>query len=530
MSYTKNSWTDILPAAVKAKLEAIENALKYVNDERDKESTPGRALVEAATVADQRTALGLGDSATKNVGTAAGTVAAGDDERIPALGAVQIAKGISTIKDASHYCPVDNSTARDHSGNLLIGTLTGASYVTGLNGYGKAVALNGVTGKISFGDVCKITGELVIAAIINFANLPVGESAGIVKKHNGTTDHFGYHLSVLITGALYFYVSSTEKPGGSCVLQTSDKLSAGTHTIVAVYKPSTYMRIYIDGVLSKEVTTNVPASIYNNTEPLVVGANITDSTHWAFTIDELQILSAVPLDIVAYVKSYHSIMTASMLPSVVARLAASSSILGGAENRYAGKIISCLGDSITAIPSWVGLIGSDLNATMLNVGLSGSAIAYKAGMSAQSFVKRYVNLSSTSNLVIIFGGINDFFQDIPLGAEDSTTNTDFYGALNIILANIWTYCPTADLLFCTPYNDINSKTPNDQSLTLKDYRDAIIKRCAFYSVPVLDLYACSGLDFTQSALAARYSSDNTHPNMLGYRRLADRIVRALSNL
>ena len=38
----------------------------------------GRALLNATTVAGQRTALGLGDAATKSVGTTAGTVAAGD--------------------------------------------------------------------------------------------------------------------------------------------------------------------------------------------------------------------------------------------------------------------------------------------------------------------------------------------------------------------------------------------------------------------------------------------------------------------
>ena len=42
----------------------------------------GRALIDDADASAQRSTLGLGDSATKNVGTAAGTVAAGDDSRL----------------------------------------------------------------------------------------------------------------------------------------------------------------------------------------------------------------------------------------------------------------------------------------------------------------------------------------------------------------------------------------------------------------------------------------------------------------
>jgi hypothetical protein len=57
-------------------------------------TTTGRALVTATDAAAGRTALSLGDSATRNVGTGAGTVAAGDDSRI--VGAVQTSRQVAT--------------------------------------------------------------------------------------------------------------------------------------------------------------------------------------------------------------------------------------------------------------------------------------------------------------------------------------------------------------------------------------------------------------------------------------------------
>jgi hypothetical protein len=67
----------------------------------------GRAIVDDADSAAQRTSLGLGNSATRNVGTATGTVATGDDSRI--TGAIQstekaAANGVATL-DAGTKIP-----------------------------------------------------------------------------------------------------------------------------------------------------------------------------------------------------------------------------------------------------------------------------------------------------------------------------------------------------------------------------------------------------------------------------------------
>jgi hypothetical protein len=78
LSYVKGLWTALLPAATKAKMENIEDGIKAASDILDLETDAGRALTQAVNAEAQRSALGLGDSATKDVGTGAGDVAAGN--------------------------------------------------------------------------------------------------------------------------------------------------------------------------------------------------------------------------------------------------------------------------------------------------------------------------------------------------------------------------------------------------------------------------------------------------------------------
>lgn len=64
----------------------------------------GQALLQTASAAAARTTLGLGDSATKNVGTTAGTVMAGDDARVTAAAVI-------TRPSAVLFFPATNQTS-----------------------------------------------------------------------------------------------------------------------------------------------------------------------------------------------------------------------------------------------------------------------------------------------------------------------------------------------------------------------------------------------------------------------------------
>jgi hypothetical protein len=92
----------------------------------------GRTLLTAASTSVQRAALELGTSATLNVGTAAGTVCAGNDSRLfdAAATRIDLTDGGDTTL---HFHATDRARA-NHTGTQAWGTLTGTP--TTLAGYG----------------------------------------------------------------------------------------------------------------------------------------------------------------------------------------------------------------------------------------------------------------------------------------------------------------------------------------------------------------------------------------------------------
>lgn len=224
-----------------------------------------------------------------------------------------------------------------------------------------------------------------------------------------------------------------------------------------------------------------------------------------------------------------------------------------------GKKISFLGDSITegvgASPSskrYSSVLCALSGALENNLGLAGSALATNAYNRADStrFAARATaeNLSG-SDLIIIFGGTNDFSYDTKaigdLFSEQSITpngrigdkvlgaiaDTDtFAGALHDLINLVRTNCPNVPILLVTPLNrgNFSATTPNSKQCNvngdyLKDFTRAIKEIGAFYSIPVLDM-SKSELDFSDATIASTYSADNLHPNNAGHEIIAKLIL------
>lgn len=74
-------------------------------------------------------------------------------------------------------------------------------------------------------------------------------------------------------------------------------------------------------------------------------------------------------------------------------------------------------------------------------------------------------------------------------------------------------------------NNPNSDETNSNGNYLSDFSKAIKEICSFYSIPVLDLGSISQLDFMNSEISAKYSSDNLHPNCAGHKLIGELLFR-----
>lgn len=220
---------------------------------------------------------------------------------------------------------------------------------------------------------------------------------------------------------------------------------------------------------------------------------------------------------------------------------------GIALNKY--KVINVLGDSITqgvgassTEKSYPSVLAKLTGAKVNNYGLSCSRITeIQGGLSNPgSFIDRMYNMDRSADLIIVFGGTNDFwFGDCPIGKKTDTKVNTFYGALNTMIPYLKNAYPNSDIVFVTPYQqskdaDVNkpykrSTYGNCGSGTLSQYRKAMLNRCEYYGIPVLDLYADFELNTADNRQAlekyGQFLCDGVHLNDAGYNLLARKIYK-----
>ncbi len=206
-----------------------------------------------------------------------------------------------------------------------------------------------------------------------------------------------------------------------------------------------------------------------------------------------------------------------------------------------GKKINFLGDSIT---QGVGASCRDNVyhqvmkrkfglAEARNYGVSGTRYARQLVPTAEpcdrDFCERLHQMDDDADVVVVFGGTNDFGHgDAPIGTPEDREPNTFYGACHYIYSHLTEKYPDALIVVMTPlhrrnesFTDGDSHQKACHSGDLRRYVGIIREVAEYYSLPVLDLYACSGIQPNIPVNCERYTVDGLHPNDRGNARIAD---------
>ena len=213
-----------------------------------------------------------------------------------------------------------------------------------------------------------------------------------------------------------------------------------------------------------------------------------------------------------------------------------------------GLKVNFLGDSITEgcgasckEARFVDVFAAKTGATVRNYGIGGTRIARQLQPSPKPVYDRYFGgrvdgMEQDADLIVVFGGTNDFGHgDAPLGVMSDRTADTFYGALHVLYSSLLEKYPAAEIVVLTPLHRFNESDPaknprRTPPLLLRPFVDAIREVAEYYALPVLDLYAASGLQPCVPTIMERYVPDGLHPNDAGHEILARRIGAFLSAL
>lgn len=174
-------------------------------------------------------------------------------------------------------------------------------------------------------------------------------------------------------------------------------------------------------------------------------------------------------------------------------------------------------------------------------GIGGTRIARQKNPSENprhdlDFISRVDHMDEDCDLVVVFGGTNDFGHgDAPIGTPDDRTEDTFWGACHVICEKLINRFPKSQIVFMSPLHRLNedsicgSNKPAPQG-TLYDYVDVLKTVTRKYSIPLLDMLQVGGMTPKVPIYQELYMPDGLHPNDEGHGKIAARLKGFLESL
>lgn len=218
-----------------------------------------------------------------------------------------------------------------------------------------------------------------------------------------------------------------------------------------------------------------------------------------------------------------------------------------------GLKINFLGDSITqgsgascADTIYHAVLAKEAElAVARNYGIGGTRFALQKGtekrpkddyVDVNSFCERFDQMEEDADVIVVFGGTNDYGHgDAPIGKFEDTTPDTFYGACHYLFRGLIRKYLGKPIVIMTPLHRLGELNVPDCKVegdygSLKEYVDIIREVAEYYSLPVLDLFANSGLQPDIKEIQETYLPDGLHPNDKGNAVIAHQLKLFLQGL
>ena len=195
------------------------------------------------------------------------------------------------------------------------------------------------------------------------------------------------------------------------------------------------------------------------------------------------------------------------------------------------KLWTSYGDSVTFQNLWQPYVAADLILAHTNLGTNAQLISGAAGLCQDAAINA---IALDCDVLTVFGGVNDWGNEVVLGLEGSTDTDEFYGALNQMAEKLVTRLPACRIFWMTPIfaGVVDSLVArgwpdaytNMAGLTTRDYAEAIRVIAKKWGIPIIDVNAEEGVNTVNIADYRLYGvgtdTDNYHPNDAGGQRIA----------
>jgi lysophospholipase L1-like esterase len=181
-----------------------------------------------------------------------------------------------------------------------------------------------------------------------------------------------------------------------------------------------------------------------------------------------------------------------------------------------------------------------------NYGISGTRLAHQIHASETPrydlcFCGRAYNMDTTADMVIVYGGVNDYIHgDAPFGELGDTTPATFCGGVWFLMNYLRETYADKPVIFMTParckFNECDDLLPSPRPAKrgtgepLRVYVDIILQTAKQFDIPVLNLYENLGIDPHDPKMHHDYTVDGLHFNDAGHEILAQRLKEFIDSI